>query len=638
MGTSLYASVLLFGLWTPVRASDPVYFADAHLKAVVEETLWISDPTAEDMLGLVSLAAEDRGITSLTGLEYALNLEELWIRWNHVSDLSPLAGLTNLRFLDGHGNDVISDVSPLAGLTNLETLILRYNSISDVSALSGLTNVEHLHLEWNRITDISALSGMTSLSEANLQYNDFSDISALAGLTRLSFLDIRGNPLNADACAVYIPQIIANNPGVEIVHGACNQHRVVLYSTTGGHIIEPGEGRFLYENGDIVLVQAQADPGFVFVSFSGTYNTSENPVVLTIDQDHQIRANFRNVNDPNGGNDPPDGCPPNSSVIHVDDDAPGDPRPRDSEVSDPREDGTREHPFDKIQEAITAADDDTTIFVHAGTYRENIDLLGKHILLTGFDPTDANLPRWPVIEGGGTGPVVSFAHGEGPDSVLQGFVITGGKDDRAAAIRCLAGSPTIANCLIVGNHATDPNGAIVSCADSNALFINCTIADNHAGESSACLCSVNGHVAVTNSILWSNSPQEMLHVGAGEVSVDYSDVTGGWPGPGNLTTDPLFVSEGYWADGQHPDVQVHADAAGAVWITGDYHLQSQAGRWDPRVRLWIDDAVSSPCIDAGGPSSLVGREMFPNGHIINMGAYGGTVEAAKSALVELNSQ
>ena len=128
MGRVVLAPVLLLWLWVPVWASDPVYFADPHLKAVVEETLWISDPTPEDMLGLTSLAAEDRGITSLTGLEYALNLERLWIRWNRISDLSPLAGLTNLRFLDGHGNDVISDISPLAGLTNLETLILRYNS------------------------------------------------------------------------------------------------------------------------------------------------------------------------------------------------------------------------------------------------------------------------------------------------------------------------------------------------------------------------------------------------------------------------------------------------------------------------------------------------------------------------------
>ena len=42
------------------------------------------------------------------------------------------------------------------------------------------------------------------------------------------------------------------------------------------------------------------------------------------------------------------------------------------------------------------------------------------------------------------------------------------------------------------------------------------------------------------------------------------------------------------------------------------------------------DEVTSPCIDAGAPMSPIGLEPFPNGGIINMGAYGGTSEASKS--------
>ncbi len=42
------------------------------------------------------------------------------------------------------------------------------------------------------------------------------------------------------------------------------------------------------------------------------------------------------------------------------------------------------------------------------------------------------------------------------------------------------------------------------------------------------------------------------------------------------------------------------------------------------------DEVTSPCIDAGDPMSPIGLEPFPNGGIINMGAYGGTSEASKS--------
>ncbi|MHC4740911.1 MAG: hypothetical protein ACYS8Z_03305 [Planctomycetota bacterium] len=42
------------------------------------------------------------------------------------------------------------------------------------------------------------------------------------------------------------------------------------------------------------------------------------------------------------------------------------------------------------------------------------------------------------------------------------------------------------------------------------------------------------------------------------------------------------------------------------------------------------DEMTSPCIDAGDPMSPIGYEPFPNGGIINMGAYGGTAEAGKS--------
>jgi hypothetical protein len=36
---------------------------------------------------------------------------------------------------------------------------------------------------------------------------------------------------------------------------------------------------------------------------------------------------------------------------------------------------------------------------------------------------------------------------------------------------------------------------------------------------------------------------------------------------------------------------------------GDYHLKSQAGRWDPNSGSWVKDANTSPCIDAGNPAA-----------------------------------
>jgi hypothetical protein len=85
-------------------------------------------------------------------------------------------------------------------------------------------------------------------------------------------------------------------------------------------------------------------------------------------------------------------------------------------------------------------------------------------------------------------------------------------------------------------------------------------------------------------------------------------VQNGWSGRGNLNSDPLF------ADPEN----------------GDFHLKSQAGRWEPNGGNWVVDTTGSPCIDAGNPDEPVGLERFPNGGRINIGAYGGTPQASLS--------
>lgn len=76
---------------------------------------------------------------------------ELNLGINNISDLTPLAGLTNLREL-GLGVNNISDITPLEGLTNLEELYLLENNITDLSPLEGLKNLKDLWLWDNPIT------------------------------------------------------------------------------------------------------------------------------------------------------------------------------------------------------------------------------------------------------------------------------------------------------------------------------------------------------------------------------------------------------------------------------------------------------------------------------------------------------
>ena len=185
------------GTQTP---EDPVYFADPILKALVESQLGVTDPTAADMVFLNELSAPGRGISDLTGLEYAtnlarLNLGELFYFWvwppelrtNQIQDIKPLSGLTLLKSLD-LSNNQITDISALSGLTALETLSLYDNQITDISALSGLSNLTSLDLEHNQITDIAPLSGLTKLKSLELSSNRIAGTSALSTLTGLESL------------------------------------------------------------------------------------------------------------------------------------------------------------------------------------------------------------------------------------------------------------------------------------------------------------------------------------------------------------------------------------------------------------------------------------------------------------------
>ena len=77
--------------------------------------------------------------------------------------------------------------------------------------------------------------------------------------------------------------------------------------------------------------------------------------------------------------------------------------------------------FPTIQEAIDAAVDGDEVEVHPGTYFEAIDFLGKAIRVYSTDGRDVT-----IIDAQQTGSVVTCGSGEGSDTVLDGFTITGG--------------------------------------------------------------------------------------------------------------------------------------------------------------------------------------------------------------------
>jgi len=186
-------------------------------------------------------------------------------------------------------------------------------------------------------------------------------------------------------------------------------------------------------------------------------------------------------------------------------------------------------------------------------------------------------------------------------------------------------------CLFAGNSTemeVFASGAILSTAILTRLS-HCTFVGNRGSPNTMeCL---RTPAELTSCIVWNGpDPFTRFPLEESKIKVTYSDVQGGYPGEGNIDVDPCFVEPGYRADPNDTSVELGPDDPNAVWVNGDYHSKSQAGHWDRSVGAWVRDEVTSACIDAGDPNAPIGSEPFPNGGVVNLGAYGGTSEASKS--------
>jgi len=136
-----------------------------------------------------------------------------------------------------------------------------------------------------------------------------------------------------------------------------------------------------------------------------------------------------------------------------------------------------------IQAAIDAAAHGDEIVVAAGTYNEAIDFNGKAVHLR-----SSGGPGATTIDATGIGgSVVACVSGEGPDTILEGFTITGGTGSRicfpfgcfvlGGGMVNLDTSPTVIDCIFTGNRAEFGGGMI---NQGSPRIVNCTFIDNHA--------------------------------------------------------------------------------------------------------------------------------------------------------------
>ena len=158
-----------------------------------------------------------------------------------------------------------------------------------------------------------------------------------------------------------------------------------------------------------------------------------------------------------------------------------------------------------IQAGIEAAADADIVLVSPGTYAENIDFLGRLITLRGEAGSEAT-----IIDGGHAGSVVKFVGGETVEVVIDGFTIRNGSALKGGGIYCDESSPTITNCSISENSASEGSsgGGGIYCMRSSPVIMNCTIAGNSAPIAGGIWCVTNSSATITNCTISGNSADE----------------------------------------------------------------------------------------------------------------------------------
>jgi hypothetical protein len=145
------------------------------------------------MPSLSSLTLPSYGVsdTKLETLPEIPTLTNLSLRFNEITDASPVTELTNLTGLNVQGNK-IRDLTPVVAIVGLTSLDATENLISDLSFASDMKSLESLRLDNNLVEDVSVLAPMADASKyklgtISLNGNRIADLSPLAAFQQNTF-------------------------------------------------------------------------------------------------------------------------------------------------------------------------------------------------------------------------------------------------------------------------------------------------------------------------------------------------------------------------------------------------------------------------------------------------------------------
>lgn len=298
--------------------------------------------------------------------------------------------------------------------------------------------------------------------------------------------------------------------------------------------------------------------------------------------------------------------------------------------------------FPTIQSAIDAAIDGDLVIVATGTYAEAVDFLGKHIALI-----SAKGPGSTTLTGPAEGSIVTFANGEGPGAVLDGFTLSGGTGTLVdgmlvgGAIYCSDSSPTLlgnrfegndsadegaavyvtngaapifdAN-VFTGNHAAGYGGAIRMTGQATTATIRgCRFVDNTASISGGALSAVEvSHVEIVDCVFRNNGPSTPVVIDETPTArvassrffdnssgalllrfvdgiVEHCHFEGNVGGAGALAFYSRFNSKAAW---MVSNVVVRNESDWAVSVNGEVNLVNNVIAWNTGYNGGVGDGAA----------------------------------------------
>ena len=145
-----------------------------------------------NVTNLRKLHLGNNNIAKIKGFDNFINLENLYIGQNKITEIKNISHLKKLKILALNDNYIV-EIKGLDNLINLQVLWLNSNQLYKTTGLSNLNNLEKLDLSFNEITEINGLDNLTNLRDLDLDSNQITKISGLNNLINLRSLDLNSN-------------------------------------------------------------------------------------------------------------------------------------------------------------------------------------------------------------------------------------------------------------------------------------------------------------------------------------------------------------------------------------------------------------------------------------------------------------